>query len=114
MDIKKTLSATGIKTKEVRFLKPPPLPYIVFNDIQHIKSSDTNFIHNGTLVKEHSVTIELCVKSLEDDSDNIKKVEEAINTFLADYTKSIEWVEEKEHFKITYEFEKITKEKVGG
>lgn len=112
MEIKKVLSSTGIKTKEVRFLKPPSLPYIVFHDNQTIKCSDNKFIHNGILIKEHSVLVELYVSNLEDDLKHIEKVESAINTFLVDYTREIEWVEEKEHFKISYEFEATTKEKV--
>lgn len=113
MDIKKILSSTGIKMKEVRFLKPPSLPYIVFFDNQNIRCSDNKFIHNGILIKDHEVTIELYISTLEEDLEHIEKVESAINTFLVDYTKEIEWIEEKEHFKITYEFEKTTKERVG-
>ena len=112
MDIKKILSSTGIKTKEVRFLKPPSLPYIVFYDNQTIKCSDNRFIHNNILLKEHSVLVELYVSNLEDDSKHIEDVESAINTFLADYTKEVERIDEKEHFKISYEFELITKQAV--
>lgn len=112
MDVKKVLLSTGIKTKEIRFLKPPSLPYIVYYDNQTIKCSDNKFIYNGVLLKEHSVLVELYVSNLEADSEYIESVESAINTFLVDYTREIEWIEEKEHFKISYEFEFITKEKV--
>lgn len=113
MDIKKWFeNGTGMKIKELRYLKMPSLPYNIFIDDKNYRGSDLE-----TNIIEHNVTIEHYSEDIDDNGENI------IETFLNNeksklhyeyYEKNREWLETEAMWITIYEIgtflEKVRKE----
>lgn len=106
MDFKELFEKTGFKVKENRFLKVPPLPYIVFFDDQFHRGSDGS----RTIIVNHNLEVQLYVKSIEDKTD-LEKLEEVLDSINVDYERIIEWMDEDAVFKVGYKFEYIEKKR---
>lgn len=105
MDIKEWLETTGYKVKEIRFLKAPPYPYIIFTDEQLKRGP-----YGNSVIIEHDLSIKLYTETIKQDNSN-KKVEKLIEDLGFEYIKSTEWIEGEAHFQTTYDFIFIEKKK---
>lgn len=102
LDIKEWLSKTDYKTAEVRFLKPPPLPYIIFIEEQDIGGADG--LNN---IISRKITLELYSEVI--DSEAESKIENLINDQLFNFKKSRTWIESEKFFQTMYDFEFVEK-----
>lgn len=107
MKIKNILNDIGIKYKEIRFLKNPQYPYIVYNDSQNHRGSD---VSTSSLI-DHSVSLDLYTEDTIDEN-YFDKVEMSLYKEGIEFTRSREWVEELNCFMTTYEFETTEKRKL--
>ena len=108
MDIKKWFEdGTGMKIKELRYIKMPDLPYNIYIDDQTIRGSDKK---NNII--EHNITFEHYSEKIEE--KKIQKIQNFLNLNEIEYEKNTEWLEEEELFVTVFElepiFEKIRKE----
>ena len=113
MDIKKWFEdGTGLKIKEYRYRKMPPLPYNTFIDDKNYRGSDLEIN-----IIEHNVTIEHYSEDIDTNDEKI------IETFLNNeksklqyeyYEKNREWLETESMWITIYELgtflEKVRKE----
>ena len=81
MDVKQWFeNGTGMKIKELRYLKAPPLPYNIFIDEQ---------VHRGADLKnnivEHNITIEHYSETI--DEENEKIIESFLDSEQKQYDK---------------------------
>ncbi|MEH6942953.1 hypothetical protein [Bacillus sp. JJ722] len=102
MEIKEWLESTGYKVKEVRFLTPPPYPYIIFFDNTETRGAD-----EVNLVIDHEIFIELYSESIDKVAES--KIEALLEKKAYEYTKSRDWIGSESHFQTIYEFEFIEK-----
>lgn len=107
MDIKSWLETTGINTKELRFLKAPNYPYIVFNDAITVRGTD-NMLH---ILTEHVTSVELYTKSINQDDSSTKIEELILDDLNVEFTRQRVWVEEESHFLTIYNFTFLEKER---
>lgn len=103
MEIKDILEKTGIKSKEIRFLKQPLHPYIVFYDDKVYRGSD----NKKSIVIDHSTTIELYTKEINQDDASIKLENVLMDELEVDFKVRREWIEEEAHFLTVYDFKFI-------
>lgn len=100
MDIKDWIETTGIKAKEIRFLKQPEYPYIIFFDEQYIKGSD----NMKSIIKEHTVTIELYTKTINQNESSDKIENLILNDLEVEFRRSREWIDTDSNFLTKYDF----------
>ncbi len=99
MDIKKWFEdGTGLKIKELRYLKMPPLPYNIYIDDQNYRGSDQ--LNN---IIEHNVTIEHYSKDLK--NSNELEIENFLNKNSIHFEKNREWLQDENMFVTLYELE---------
>ena len=108
MDIKEWFeTGTGMKIKELRYLKMPPLPYNIFIDEEVFRGAD---LKNNII--EHNITIEHYSESI--DESNEKIIENFLDNEEKTYSKSREWLQDEGLFVTLYEIntflEKVRKE----
>lgn len=108
MDIKKWFeNGTGLKIKELRYLKMPQLPYNIYIDDTTYRGAD---LKNNII--EHNVTIEHYSESIEKSNESI--IENFLNKEEFFFVKRREWLEEEKMFVTLYELdtflEKVRKE----
>lgn len=108
MDIKQWFEeGTGMKIKELRYLKTPPLPYNIFIDEQVHRGADlrNNIIEHNVYIEHYSETI---------DETNEKIIEDFLNNEQKQFDKDREWLQEEGLFMTVYTLEtfleKIRKE----
>jgi len=102
LDIKSWLEATGLKVSEERFLKPPPLPYIIFTDNQEVGGAD-----NKNCISDRSINIELY--SIKIDHVSEKLIEDLLNKKAINYKRDRMWIDTEKMFEATYDFNLIEK-----
>lgn len=107
MDIKSWIEKTGINAKELRFLKSPSYPYIVFVDDILVRGSDDMM----KIITEHTTSIELYTKTINQDEASTKIEELILNDLGVDFTRRREWIEEESHFLTVYNFEFLEKKR---
>lgn len=100
MDIKSLIEKTGINAKELRFLKAPSYPYIVFTDDILVNGSDDM----RKIIIEHTTAIELYTKSINQDEASTKIEEFILNDLNVGFSRRREWIDEESHFLTTYSF----------
>ncbi|MGX4598963.1 hypothetical protein [Faecalimicrobium sp. JNUCC 81] len=101
MDIKELIDTTGIKSKEIRFLKPPGYPYIIFNDEQSVRGSD----NKKSIVIDHVTSIELYTKEINQDDSSVKIENLILDELETNYKRTREWIEEESHYLTIYDLE---------
>lgn len=108
MDIKEWFeTGTGMKIKELRYLKMPPLPYNIFIDDEVYRGADlkNNIIEHNIVFEHYSETI---------DESNEKIIENFLDNENIHFTKNREWLQEEQLFVTVYELdtflEKVRKE----
>lgn len=108
MDIKTWFeSGTGMKIKELRYLKMPSLPYNIFIDDKVYRGADlkNNIIEHNIVIEHYSDTIDLVGE---------ETIENFLNSENKRFEKSREWLQEEKLFVTVYEIdtflEKVRKE----
>lgn len=102
LDIKVWLETTAMKVAEERFLKPPPLPYIIFN--QEVKVSGTD---NKNCISDSTTSIELYSDRINKEAE--KKIEDLLNEKAIEYKKNRTWIDSEKFFQTVYYFNLIEK-----
>lgn len=100
MDLKELLSGIGINAKELRFLKSPTYPYVVFTDDISVDGSD----NMKRIIIEHTASIELYTTSINQDEASTKIEELILNNLNVSFSRRREWIDEESHFLTTYSF----------
>lgn len=98
MDVKTWFeNGTGLKIKELRYLKPPTIPYFLFTNEIGIRGADllNNIIENNIVIERYSETND------EDDFKEIQKVNKLLNSEFYTYKSDNEYLE-KEKLYATY------------
>ena len=113
MDIKSWFeNGTGLKIKELRYLKPPTIPYFLFIDRKEHRGADylNNIIEHNIIFERYSET---------NDKNDLQEIEK-VNKFLKDehytFNTETEWLEDEKLYVTYWELdtflEKIRKEKM--
>jgi hypothetical protein len=102
LDIETWLETTGLKVSEEHFLKPPPLPYIIFTENVDISGADyKNFIAS------RDISIEFY--SLKVDRVTEKLIEDLLNEEAINYKKDRIWIDSEMFFQTIYDFNLVEK-----
>lgn len=104
-DVKKLLETTGMKVAETCFLKPPTLPYIIFND--NIKVTGTD---KKNCIANRDINIELYSSRIDREKEEL--IEILLNKNSIEYEKNRVWIDSEGFFQTVYDFFLI--EKIGG
>ncbi|MBW9154287.1 hypothetical protein [Clostridium estertheticum] len=102
LDIKLWLETTSLKVSEERFLKPPPLPYIIFMEGASVSGAD-----DKNCITDRDVSIELY--SLKVDHANETLIEKLLNEKSIKYKKDRMWIDSEMMFETTYDFNFVEK-----
>lgn len=102
LDIETWLETTGLKVSEEHFLKPPPLPYIIFTDNANISGAD-----NKNCISSRDISIEFC--SLKVDHVSEKLIEDLLNEKSIGYKRDRIWIDTEMFFQTIYDFNLIEK-----
>lgn len=105
LDVKSWLESTEYKVKESRFLKPPPLPYIIFLDARKYRGADRK-----NLIVERDITIELYSEVVDETAEH--KINCLVNTLGVEYEYGRIWIESEKMFQTVYDFHLIEKMEV--
>lgn len=96
---------TGLKAKELRYIKAPPLPYVLFEDETNSRGADE---FNNII--EHNIEIELYAERVEEILE--RKIKKFLDSEGLDTKMNREWLHNEECWCTTYEFiilEKVRK-----
>lgn len=102
LDIKTWLEGAGMKVAEERFLKPPALPYIVFNEGTNVGGADIK-----NCIAKITISVELYSDKINKDAEG--KIEVLLNEKFIEYTKNRTWIETEMFFQTVYDFNLIEK-----
>lgn len=102
LDIKAWLETTEIKTAETSFIKPPPLPYIVFTENKDVRGAD-----NRNCISERTISIEFYSSVVDHTSEG--EIEGLLNEKLIEYSKDRIWIDTENMFETIYDFNLIEK-----
>lgn len=99
MDVKEMLeTGTGLKWKELRYLKTPAFPYFIFIDDTYTRGADLYIS-----IIEHNLTLECYSEVI--DTENEKKIETFLKSEDYQYNKSREWLNEEKMYMTIYELD---------
>jgi hypothetical protein len=96
------LEATGLKVSEERFLKPPPLPYIVFTEDIDVSGSD-----NKNCIVSKDISIELYALKVDHASENL--IENLLNEKAISFRRDRIWLDTEMMFETIYDFNLVEK-----
>lgn len=102
LDIKSWLETTNMKVEEERFLKPPALPYILFNDNSNISGAD-----DKNCIANRQITIELYSSRINNTAESL--IETLLNEKNINYSKDRIWIQTEMYFQTVYDFELVEK-----
>lgn len=102
LDIKSWLEATRLKVSEEKFIKPPPLPYIIFTDSPDVSGADEK-----NCIADRSISIELY--SLKVDHISEKAIEDLLNEKAIDFKRDRVWIDTQMMFMSVYDFNFVEK-----
>lgn len=105
LNIKEWLELTGMKVAENCFLKPPPLPYIVFND-----DIETSGADEKNCLSDRNISIEMYSERKNKEKELL--IENLLNEKAINFKKNRTWIDREKFFQTVYDF-KIY-EKIGG
>jgi len=95
--IKSWLETTSMKVSEERFLKPPPLPYIVFTEYNEISGAD-----NKNSIATRDISIEFYSVNIDRNSESL--IETLLNEKAINYTKDRLWIDAEGMFETVFDF----------
>jgi hypothetical protein len=102
LDVKTWLETTGMKAAELRFLKPPSRPYIIFLDNKEVRGAATR-----NCIANRDITIELYSDKIDNEAE--QKIEDLLNEKAIEYTKDRTWIDSEKLFQTLYDFNLIEK-----
>lgn len=79
---------TGLKIKELRYLKPPKLPYFLFTNKTNYRGADllNNLVENNITIERYSET------DNEKDLEEKNKVDKFLNKYFYEFDRQTEWL----------------------
>lgn len=95
---------TGLKLKELRYLRPPPLPYLLYIDSKNVRGADE---FNNII--EHNVTIEFYSEKV--DEENERKIRRFLNSEEIQFEENRDWINSEKLFCTSYDFFILEKER---
>lgn len=105
LDIKSWLQLTGMKVAETSFLKPPALPYIVFDDDTKIGGADSR-----NCLADRSITVEMYSERINREKET--NIENLLNEKGISFKKNRTWIDSEKFYQTVYDFNIY--EKTGG
>jgi len=102
LDIETWLETTGLKVAEVSFLKPPPLPYIIFMDNTEIRGAD-----DKNCIAERDVSIEFYSGEVDHITEGL--IENLLNEKAINYKRNRTWLDTEMMFETIYDFNFVEK-----
>lgn len=105
LDVKSWLETTEMKVSENCFLKPPSLPYIIFND--EIKTGGAD---NKNCLANRVISIEMYSDRINKEKENL--IETLLNEKSIEFKKSRTWIDSEKFFQTVYDFNIY--ERIGG
>jgi len=95
--IKEWLENTSLKVAEERFLKPPPLPYVIFTEYNEISGAD-----NKNSIATRDISIEFYSVAVDRFSEGL--IETLLNEKAINYTKDRLWIDTEMMFETVFNF----------
>ncbi|QXE19999.1 hypothetical protein [Clostridium sp. 001] len=102
LDIKNWFQTTELKVANELFLKPPPLPYIVFTE-----SGDVGGADEKNCIANRAISIELYSERIDYVSES--KIEALLNEKAISYKKDRTWIDSEKFFQTVYDFDLLEK-----
>jgi hypothetical protein len=102
LDVETWLEATGLKVSEERFLKPPPLPYIVFTEDNDISGAD-----DKNCIASRDISVELYALKVDHPSENL--IENLLNEKAISFRRDRMWLDTEGMFETIYDFNLVEK-----
>lgn len=96
-DVKSWLETTGYKAAEIRFNKPPALPYLLFIDDTNVGGADEK-----NFTADRNISIELYSERIDREAES--KVEALLNEKAIKFKKSRNWIDSEKFFQTVYDF----------
>ena len=97
-DIQKVLERTGAKVNPGRFLKAPPLPWIVWLERRENYGAD-----DSNLIAHREITVELYAEKI--DLRMERRIEAELDALGVDYSTERIWLSDEKMFETIYNFE---------
>jgi hypothetical protein len=97
LDVKTWLETTGLKVSEERFLKPPPLPYVVFTENNDVSGSD-----DKNCIASRDISIELYALKVDHPSEDL--IENLLNEKAIRFKRDRIWLDIEMMFETVYDF----------
>lgn len=96
-------SGTGYKIKELRYLKPPELPYFLFINRINNRGADllNNIIENNITIERYSET------NAESDVTEIDKVDDLLDENHYTFERQTEWLDSENLYETAWVLEPI-------
>ena len=110
MDVKKWFeNETGFKIKELRYLKPPKLPYFLFENQKKYRGADllNNIVENNITIERYSET------NSEEDLKDIQKVNNFLKKHYYDYEIQTEWLNDEKIYATFWVLDPIVEKRKG-
>lgn len=102
LDIETWLETTGLKVAEEHFIKPPPLPYIIFTENNDVSGPD-----DKNCIADRNISIELYSAKIDRVSE--VKIENLLNLKAIQYSKDRIWIDSETLFETVFDFNIIEK-----
>lgn len=102
LDIETWLETTELKVSEEQFIKPPPLPYIIF-----MENTDVSGADNKNCIASRDLSVELYSSKVDHASE--KLIEDLLNTKAIGYVKDRTWLDTEMMFQTVYDFNFVEK-----
>ena len=97
LGIETWLETTGLKVAEERFLKPPPLPHIIFTEYNDIGGAD-----DKNCIASRDISVELYSLTVDRISESL--IENLLNQKAINYTKGRLWIDTEMMFETVFDF----------
>jgi hypothetical protein len=102
LDVKLWLETTGLKVSEERFLKPPPLPYIIFTENNDVSGAD-----DKNCIVSRDISIELYGLKVDHPSEEL--IEDLLNKKAIEFKRDRIWLDTEMMFETVYDFTLVEK-----
>jgi hypothetical protein len=102
LDVKTWLESTGLKVSEERFIKPPPLPYIIFTENKDVSGAD-----DRNCIASRDISIELYALKVDHLSEEL--IECLLNKMAIGFKRDRIWLDTEMMFETVYDFTLIEK-----
>lgn len=103
LDVKSLLETTELKVEETCFVKPPPLPYIIFSEEREESGAD-----NKNNILERNITIELYSQKINREKE--KLIEDLLKGKSIKFKKERLYIDTENFFQTMYDFYLYEKE----